>query len=310
MRVVFMGSPEFAVPALEAVRAAHEIAVVVTQPDKRAGRGRKFVPPPVKVAALEAGLPVEQPRSMRTPEALEMLRSQQADVAVVVAYGKILPKAVLEVFPHGCVNIHGSLLPAYRGAAPMQRSIMAGDSETGVSIMRLDEGMDTGPVYRMVSEPILDDDTTLSLGTRLATIGAEAIRETLAELNDGTATTTPQDDSAASHAAMLTKQDGEIDWTRPASLVSAHVRGVDPWPCAFSLLGDDVIKLFAPTVATNASGEPGQVLSIVPEGLTVACGEGAVTFADAQAPGKRRMAAIDFARGRRLEVGAQFGHDD
>lgn len=305
MRIVFMGSPEFAVPALEAVLAAHEVVLVVTQPDKPAGRGRKLAAPPVKEVAERAGVPVLQPRSAKTAEFAQAMRDTGAEIAVVVAYGKILPRAVLDAFPRGCLNIHGSILPRYRGAAPIQRAIMAGDRETGVTIMQLDEGMDTGPMLHVVREPIRDDDTVATMAERLARVGAEALLETLDGIASGKVKATAQDDAQATHAAMLSKSDGAVDWTQPARLVSARIRGVDPWPGAFSHLGAEVIKLFGPTVVPG-EGEPGQVLGVSDDGIVVACGQEAVRIGEVQAPGKKRMPAAAFARGRHLELGTAF----
>ena len=305
MKVVFMGSPAFAVPALEAVHAHHEVCVVVTQPDKPAGRGRKLVAPAVKLAALELGLSVAQPTSARKPEFAAAMRETGADIAIVVAYGKILPKAALEAFPHGCLNIHGSLLPRYRGAAPIQRAIISGDLETGVTIMQLDEGMDTGPMLRVERMAIEPNDTVSSLAERMAPIGARALLATLEDIEAGRVQPEAQDDSLATHAAMLAKSDGAIDWSLDARLVSAHMRGVDPWPGAYSELAGERLKLFSPTI-TEGAGEPGTLIAVDKRGIEIACGQGAVIVADVQAPGKKRMAAADFARGRRLQPGPRL----
>jgi methionyl-tRNA formyltransferase len=263
------------------------------------------VAPAVKVAAEELGLEVVQPRSAKKPEFAEAMRQTGADVGVVVAYGKILPTAVLEAFPFGCLNIHGSILPRYRGAAPIQRAVMDGNRETGVTIMQLDEGMDTGPMLSVVRMPIADDDTAATVFERMAPLGAKALLDTLEQLEAGTASATPQDDSQASHAAMLSKADGAVDWSREARLVSAHMRGVDPWPGAFSELEGERIKLFSPVV-TEGSGEPGAIIGVGKGGIEIACGQGAVRVREVQAPGKKRMSAADFARGRRLEPGPRF----
>lgn len=305
MKVVFMGSPAFAVPALEALLPQHEVVLVVTQPDKPAGRGRKLVAPAVKQVAQEAGIPVSQPRSARDPAFAEELQALGADIGVVVAYGKILPKEVLDVFPHGCLNIHGSVLPRYRGAAPIQRSIMAGDAETGVTIMQLDEGMDTGPMLRIAKAPIAAEDTVSSLSEKLSSIGATALMQTLEDIRSGQLEVTAQDDSKATHAAMLSKEEGQVSWDRPARLVSAHIRGVDPWPGAYSFLDGTRLKLFVPVVVTG-EGEAGTIIAVGNDGITVACGEGACLISEVQAPGKKRMSAADFARGRSLKVGSQL----
>jgi methionyl-tRNA formyltransferase len=307
MRVVFMGSPEFAVPALRALIEHHEVALVVTQPDKRAGRGKKLSPPPVKVVAADAGIPVIQPTSARAPEVAEQLRATGAELGVVVAYGKILPRAVLDAFPRGCLNIHGSLLPKYRGAAPIQWAVIDGERETGVCIMQLDEGMDTGPVLLERRIEIGPRDTAGDLFERLAPLGADALLEAIAGLEAGTLEATPQDDAGASHARMLRKEDGAVDWSQPAAAVAGRIRGVDPWPGAFAVLpGGDRLKLFG-AVVTDGAGAPGEVLSVDDRGLVVACGDGAVAVAEVQAAGKKRMTAEAFASGRALPVGARLG---
>lgn len=306
MRVVFMGSPDFAVPSLRALLAAHEVCLVVTQPDKPAGRGKRLTPPAVKVLAEGAGVPIYQPRSARAPEVAERLRAEEADIGVVVAYGKILPAAVLEAFPRGCVNVHGSLLPRHRGAAPIQHAVIAGDEVTGVTIMRLDEGMDTGPMLLTREEPIRPEDTAGTLFARLAELGAEALIEALALLERGALTETPQDEARATMAPMLAKEDGRIDWAQPARRVADRIRGVDPWPGATTLHRGERLKLFGARLA-GGTGRPGEVLAVDERGLVVACGEGACAIAEVQAPGRRRVAARDFARGRELGAGTLLG---
>ncbi len=309
LRVAFMGSPEFAVPALRALLDHHQVAVVITQGDKAAGRGKRVTPPPVKLVAEAAGIPVLQPRSARKPEFLAALAEYPADVGVVVAYGKILPAAVLEAFPHGCINIHGSLLPAYRGAAPIQWAVINGERETGITIMRLDEGMDTGPMLSKRAVAIGEDETAGQLFERLAPVGAEMLIEALAEIEAGTARFTPQDDSLASYAPMLKKEDGHIDWAQPAAAVASRIRGVDPWPGAVTSLAGNPLKLFGAVVLAEAEGGvPGAVLGVDPAGLHVACGDGAVRIAEVQAAGRKRMAAQAFAAGgRALVAGTVLG---
>ena len=302
MRVVFMGSPDFAVAPLQALIEHHEVALVVTQPDKRAGRGKRLSAPPVKTVAEAAGVPVIQPRSARTPELAEALRATGAELAVVVAYGKILPRPVLDALPRGCINVHASLLPRYRGAAPIQWAIIRGEAETGVSIMQLDEGMDTGPVLLEQRMPIAPDDTAGTLFTRMAPLGAEALLEAMDGLAAGTLTPVPQDHAAATHAPMLTKADGAVDWSEDAAAVCNRIRGVDPWPGAFTLLGGEQLKLFLPAVA-EGSGQPGEVLAVDERGLVVACGQGAVAVRAVQAPGRRRLEARVFAGGRAIAPG-------
>jgi methionyl-tRNA formyltransferase len=311
LRIVFMGSPAFAARSLEALIDAHDVALVVTQPDKPRGRGKKLAAPAVKELAAARGLPVIQPASARKadPESgLTLggrLRQLEADVGIVVAYGKILPREVLEAFPHGCLNVHASLLPRYRGAAPIQRAIIAGERETGVSIMRLDEGMDTGPVLGASRVAIEPDETSGELMDRLAGVGAEALLESLVALEAGRLREMAQDEAAATCAPMLEKGDGAIDWSEPAEAVRNRIRGVDPWPGARSRLDDLDLKLFSAYRADGA-GEPGEVIEVGARGLVLACGDGAVGVAEVQAAGRKRMSATDFARGRGLEVGARL----
>lgn len=309
MKVVFMGSPEFAVPALTALLARHQVALVVTQPDKPAGRGGKLAAPPVKVVAERAGVPVYQPTSARAPEVAERLRATGAELGVVVAYGKILPAAVLGAFPRGCINIHGSLLPAYRGAAPIQWAVIDGRATTGITIMQLDEGMDTGPMLLRRETPIGADETAGELFARLAPLGAEALLDALDGLAAGTVVAVPQPVTGASHARMLTKADGALDFARPATAVAAHARGVDPWPGAVAQLRGQTVKLFTPRVdaAAHGSARAGEVIGVDERGAWIACGDGAVGFAELQLPGRRRMTARDLAAGRAIAVGDVLG---
>jgi methionyl-tRNA formyltransferase len=306
VRIVFMGSPEFALPSLEACIARHQVVLVVAQPDKPAGRGKELTRPPVALAADAAGIPIYQPRSARPPEVADRLRATGAELAVVVAYGKILPRGVLDAFPKGCVNVHGSILPAYRGAAPVQWAIIRGERETGVTIMKLDEGMDTGPMLLERRVAIRDDDTAGTLAQRLAAVGAEALVDALAAIEAGTAVETAQDAALASYAPMLEKAHGQVDWTRSAFEVRNLIRGVDPWPGATTTAGGEPLKLFGAALA-DGQGEPGSVIAVGPEGLLVAAGDGAVRIAELQAPGKRRMTAIELARGRALGPGTRLG---
>jgi methionyl-tRNA formyltransferase len=310
LRIVFMGSPEFAVPTLRAVAARHEIVLAVAQPDKPAGRGMKVNAPAVKQAAEELGIPVAQPKSARTPEFAESLRALAPDVAVVVAYGKILPQAVLDIPKHGCLNVHGSLLPKYRGAAPVQWAVIRGERETGITIMQLDAGMDTGPMLTRRAIPIADDDTSGTLAPRLALLGAEMMIEALDKLQAGELPPTPQDDSAATMAPMLDKTTGKIDWTKSAREVSCLVRGVDPWPGAYTVVpaaaGEDVLKAWKPVIV-EGRGVPGTVLGADRTGLVVACGEGAIALAELQLPGKKRLPAAALLAGRPIPHGTKLG---
>jgi methionyl-tRNA formyltransferase len=309
MRVVFMGSPDFAASCLRALAPAHEVVLVVSQPDKPAGRGGQLHAPAVKTAALELGLPVIQPRSARTGELEQALRASGAELAVVVAYGKILPRAVLEALPRGCVNVHASLLPKYRGAAPIQWAVIHGEPETGVCIMQLDEGMDTGPVLLERRTPIGADETSGELFGRLSPLGAEALLEALAGIEAGTLAPIAQDHANATHAPMLTKADGAIDFARPAAAVAARIRGVDPWPGAQATLRDQVVKLFrARAFGGGEQGRPaGTVLAIDADGAHVATANGHVVIRELQAPGRKRMTPQQMAAGRGIVVGDVLG---
>ena len=298
-----MGSPEFAVPCLRALHAQHEVALVVSPPDKPAGRGGELTAPAVKAAARELGLPLIQPRSARTGELRDALAASGAELAVVVAYGKILPPAVLTALPRGCINVHGSLLPRYRGAAPVQWAVIDDAHETGVSIMQLDEGMDTGPVYLERRVAIDPDETAGELLARLAPIGAQSLLEVIAALAAGTARAEPQDHARASHAPMLAKRDGAIDFTRPAAAVAARIRGVDPWPGAHAVLRGQPVKLFRARAVGGDAGAPGTVLAIDPAGVRIAAGDGAVVIRELQAAGRKRRAAAQCAAGRGIAVG-------
>ncbi len=306
MRVVFMGSPEFAVPALRALLDAEEVVAVVCQPDKPAGRGRRLVAPPVKQVAADRGVPVLQPARARDPQFVAELSALRPDVAVVVAYGKILPQAVLDVPGHGCLNVHASLLPRYRGAAPIQWALIRGEQETGVTIMKLDAGMDTGPMLLWQKVKIADDDTAGTLAARLAGLGAELLLVALARLKAGALKETRQDDSQATLAPMLKKEIGNLDWTQPAAAVRNLVRGVDPWPGAQTYLDGEVLKVWGARLA-EGRGTPGEVLGIEPRGLVVACGEAALSLAELQLPGRRRVPAAAFVAGRPLPPGTRLG---
>ncbi len=308
MRVVFMGSPQFAVPSLDALLSRHEVALVVTQPDKRAGRGKRMAAPAVKVAAEAAGIDVLQPSSARTGELRAAMAATGAELAVVVAYGKILPPDVLDVLPGGCLNVHASVLPAYRGAAPVQWSIIRGETQTGVSIMQLDEGMDTGPVYTTDTVDILETETAGGLLERLSQVGAEVLCGVLDELASGRAVAAAQDHDRATYAPMLKKSDGVVDWAKGAREVACLVRGVDPWPGAQTTWDGQVLKLFGACEAEGA-GAPGEVLHVGAEGLRVACGSGACTIGALQVPGKKRMPVSAFIGGRPIAVGTILGAD-
>ncbi len=303
MRVLFMGTPDFAEASLRALLAAgHEIAGVCCQPDKPQGRHFTLTPPPVKVLAREAGIPVFQPKTLRDPEVLRQLAGLAPEVIVVAAYGKILPREVLEIPPRGCLNVHGSLLPKYRGAAPIQWAVINDEPTAGVTIMRMEEGLDTGPMLLQRSLAVGKEETAGELFDRLALLGAQALTEALEKLDD--LVPVPQDESLASWAPMLTKADGAVDWTRDAASVCARIRGVTPWPGAYTFLRGKRLKIHRARPA-DRRGEPGRPLP--GEGLTVACGSGAVELLEVQPEGGRRMSAGEYARGLRLTDEDVFG---
>ncbi len=309
MRIVFWGTPAFALPALRALTdEGHQVVGVVTQPDRPAGRGRGVAMSPVKQVALEEGIPVLQPERARGPEFMEQLRALEPDLSVVVAYGQILRPEVLELPPRGSVNIHASLLPELRGAAPIQWAVIRGFEKTGVTIMRMEAGLDSGPMLFRVEEPIRPDEPSSELADRLSEIGAEALIETLALMEGDGLLEVPQDHALATYAPKLDRETARLDWTLPAVEVARWIRGLDEVPGAWSPLGDrGPVKLFRPTV-WEGSGEPGTVLDADPQaGVLVACGEGAVRVAEAQPPGKRRMTAGEWVRGRGIAAGDRLG---
>jgi len=292
MRVIFMGTPEFSVPALRGIAARHEVVAVYTQPPREAGRGQKPRPSPVHRVAEELGLPVRHPRSLKDAEAQEAFAALGADVAVVVAYGLILPLPVLQAPRLGCLNIHASILPRWRGAAPIHRAIMAGDSETGVAIMQMEAGLDTGPVLAEARTQIGAEDTTADLHDRLAQMGAGLIVDVLARLP---LPAVPQPEDGVTYAAKIDKAEARIDWTRPAPVIDRLIRGLSPFPGAWCEIGGERVKLLRSAVI-DGSGAPGQVL----HGFDIACGEGAVRVLEAQRQGKRPMTASEFLRGMTL----------
>jgi methionyl-tRNA formyltransferase len=287
---------------LRALVDKHEVALVVSQPDKPAGRGGQMHAPAVKTAALELGLPVIQPRSAKTGELRDALVATNAELAIVVAYGKILPLPVLTALPRGCINVHGSILPKYRGVAPIQWAVINGDAETGVAIMQLDAGMDTGPVFLEKRTPIGLDETSGELFARLSPLGASTLLEAIDGIAAGTLHAAPQDPALASHAPMLDKADGVIDFAQPARVVAARIHGVDPWPGAQAQHRGQVLKLFR-AVAAAGSGVPGTIVAIDAAGVHVATTDGVVVIRDVQAAGKKRMTAQQFAQGRGIAVG-------
>ena len=297
MRIIFMGTPDFAVPALRALaKAGHEIACVYTQPPRPAGRGKKLMPSPVQIEAERLGVPVRSPLSLKKPEAQAEFAALDADVAVVAAYGLILPQAVLDAPAHGCLNIHASLLPRWRGAAPIHRAVMAGDNETGVTIMQMEAGLDTGPMLHKVSVPV-GRKTTGELFAELGMIGAAAMVEVLADLPAFPPEV--QDDAAAIYAPKIDKSEAKIDWSEQATVIERQVRGLAPFPGAWFELEGERIKLLLAEVV-NGSGVPGTALD---DDFTIACGSGAIRPLKLQRAGKPAMARAEFLRGRAVAKG-------
>lgn len=307
-RVLFFGTPDFAVPCLRAVAEQAEVPLVICQPDRRSGRGMKLTPPPVKVAALELGLSVQQPTKVRTAAFAEQLRQCDADLAVVVAYGRILPTQVLGAPKLGCVNVHASLLPKYRGAAPIVWAIVRGERESGVSLMQMDEGMDTGPELARLSANIEPNETAGQLSERLSALGAELIRTQLPNVLAARLSAVAQPHAAATMAPMLSKADGVVDFTRPAQQVHDHIRGMAPWPGAQAYLEGKRVKLLrAHLLSTDGQlAEPGQILCADKSGIEVACGEGVLVLDELQLEGRKRATAEQFCAGHRPADGAKF----
>ncbi|MEO0326116.1 MAG: methionyl-tRNA formyltransferase [Myxococcota bacterium] len=305
MRAAFFGSPAFAVPCLDALATVAEVVLVVSQPDKPRGRGLKLQPPAVKARALELGLPVHQPRKVRDGSLAARLQELELDVAVVVAYGRILPRAVLDAPRRGCVNVHGSLLPRWRGAAPIQYALMHGDARTGVTLMRMDEGMDTGPMIAARETAIDPDEDTPALGARLATLGAALLRDALPAYVAGERDATPQPREGVTHAALLTKEDGRLDLRQPAATCHDRVRALRPWPGTFLERAGQRLKVHR-SARRDAAGAPGEVLAIGDDSLIVACGEGAIALEEVQEPGRRRVSGAELARAGRIAPGERF----
>ena len=301
MRVVFMGTPDIAAECLKQILAdGFEVVGVYTQPDRPKGRGMKLVAPPVKEVAQSAGIPVFQPETFREDETVEALRSLRPDVCAVVAYGRILPQRVLDIPTLGCINIHASLLPKYRGSAPYQWAVLNGDRETGVTAMYLCRAMDAGDIIDAVPTAIGENETAGQLLDRLTVLGAKLLSKTLTRLAAGPVPAQPQDEALVTYAPMLDKHICPIDFTKPARQVHDHVRGLNPWPIATMELQGTLFKVYE-TRCVPGSGEPGQILGLSKTGLQIACGEGAVEITSLQAQGGKRMAAPDYFRGHPLK---------
>ena len=305
MRVVFMGSPSFAVPSLEyLVSSGYEVAAVYTQPDRAGGRGRSLVASPVKKAAGALGLTLLQPKSLKAPEVFEQLAGLKPDIIVVAAFGQLLPKPVLELPKLGCLNVHPSLLPKFRGASPVTAAILTGDEFTGVSIMLLDEGMDSGPVLAQAQVPIGDSDTTASLGAKLSLVGAGLLGEVLVGWVRGEIKARPQDDSKATYCTPITKDEGEIDWQLPAIEIWRRVRAFYPWPGSYTQLRGKALKVIEAAPLTETKARAGEVIALDSGGFGIGSGEGVLNVLRVQLEGKQALSAADFLRGQREFIGA------
>jgi methionyl-tRNA formyltransferase len=308
LRTVFMGTPGFAVPSLASLAGVVDVTLVLCNPDRPAGRGRSMASPPVKEEAVRRGIPVFQPEKARHPDAVARIAAEAPDLIVVAAYGHILPKSILDIPRLGCINVHASLLPRYRGAAPINWAVARGETVTGITIMRMDEGMDTGPMLYVREMPIGEDDTAETLFSKLSIVGAEALREALRKLREGTLDGTPQDAALATYAPMLKKEHGRIDWSRPAGEIRNLVRGMTPWPSAFALHAGKTLKVLSSAVAAESApaGEPGEFVAFGRDGISVACGEGVLRLRIVQPEGGKPMDAWAYAQGRRVATGERL----
>ncbi|MBF0195327.1 MAG: methionyl-tRNA formyltransferase [Magnetococcales bacterium] len=303
-RIVYMGTPDFAVLPLKAlINGGENVVGVFTQPDKKTGRGMKFQATPVKVAAQEADIQVFQPLKMRDPEAVEQLKALKPDLVVVTAYGQILSEEVLAVPPQGCINIHASVLPRWRGAAPLQRAILAGDKESGISIMEMEKGLDTGPVLNMSRTPITQNMTGGELHDVLAQDGAALLMETLKKMKDGTCIAKVQPEEGVTYAKKLTKEDEKIDWSKTAIEIKRQILALNPWPSASAQLGKKRIKFFCCELGEGKAKQAGEIINLHENGPEVSCGKGTLILTEVQNPGKKRMPAADWLRGRPVAVG-------
>ncbi|ORM60636.1 methionyl-tRNA formyltransferase [Pantoea rodasii] len=300
LKIIFAGTPDFAARHLDALLASeHQVVGVFTQPDRPAGRGNKLTPSPVKVLAQAHDVPVFQPKSLKPEESQQLIADLQADVMVVVAYGLILPKAVLEMPRLGCINVHGSLLPRWRGAAPIQRSLWAGDSETGVTIMQMDVGLDTGDMLYKLSCPITPEDTSASLYDKLAGLGPQGMLDTLELLSSGNAQPEVQDEAAVSYAEKLSKEEARLDWSLSAAQLERCVRAFNPWPVSFFLVEDQPVKVWQASVLPHQNKQPGEILHADKNGIQIATADGVLNLLSLQPAGKKAMSAQDLLNSRR-----------
>ena len=308
LRTVFMGTPDFALQTLQGlIDAGCDLVGVYTQPDRPKGRGKQMAAPPVKELARQHGIPVYQPQKLRQPEVVAELEALAPDLIVVVAYGQILPQSVLDIPTHGCINVHASLLPSYRGAAPINKAIIDGATETGITTMYMDVGLDTGDMLVKKTLAIGAEETAGELHDRLAILGREAMEETLRQLCAGTLQREIQDDAQSSYAPMMKKEDGRIDWSRSAQEVHNQVRGLDPWPGAYTSLDGELLKLARTTPQDNGDAPPGTVIAADRDGVRIACGNGSLLVRELQLAGRKRLAAADFLRGCPLQPGTGLG---
>lgn len=310
MKVIFMGTPDFAVGTLEAlIGAGHEITLVVSQPDKPKGRGHELIPTPVKAVALAHGLPVYQPARLRGEQTEKKLRSTEADVIVVAAFGQLIPKSILKMKQYGCVNVHGSLLPKYRGAAPIQWAVIDGEAESGITIMQMDEGLDTGDMLLKAAVPLEPKETGGSLFEKLSVLGASLCVEALAKLEEGSLTPQKQGDSPTAYAKQLTKEMGELDWTRPAAELERLIRGLNPWPSAYTRLTGKLLKIWDGDVCEEEQTQRacGEIVRVSKDAIYVACGQGVLKINELQLQGKKRMDTAAFLRGYDIKEGMFLG---
>ena len=302
LRIIFAGTPDFSVPPLRALlNSEHQVVAVYTQPDRPAGRGRKLTPSPVKEVALQAGIPVEQPPNFKDPAEVQRLADYAADLMVVVAYGLLLPESVLSTPRLGCINIHASVLPRWRGAAPIQRAVLAGDPLSGVSIMQMEKGLDTGPVYLVEEAGLAPDETGGSLHDRLSVLGADALVKALPGIVDGSLPAVPQDDSQSTYAKKLDKAEAWIDWQLPAAAIERQVRAFNPWPVAQTRYEDANLRVWRAEAIQGVGGTPGMVMNAGRNGIDVATGDGLLSITELQLPGKRAMSAQDFINAHSIQ---------
>ncbi len=305
MKILFMGTPDFAVPSLEAlIKNGYEICGAVTQPDKPKGRGHHLTPPPVKECAIKHNIEVFQPETLKGEAFLEELKNLNPDIIIVVAYGKILPKYIIDYPKFGCINVHGSLLPKYRGAAPIQWAVINGEEETGVTTMQMDEGLDTGDMLLTLKTKIGENETAGELFDRLSVIGADALILTLDKIKDGTIKRIPQNDSDSSYAKMLDKNTGKIDWSKSSREIFSLIKGTNPYPIAHTLYKGEVLKIFAASIGSKTNKKAGEIISLNNKKIEVACGDGvSLLISEVQPFGKKRMDTVSFLNGNSVDIG-------